>query len=146
MDFAGAGYGADFAGDFGFEVVDQGFAGVGGFGGEDYEGDDALAGGFVGGADYGGFGYAGVADEGAIALVWVVRNGLALMVTSHAEALADAGHDHAEAGRDAWLTGACPVEDGMTFSGALRAAAARLIDSRERRTVRAESGVDVARE
>lgn len=87
-----------------------------------------------------------VTDECAPALVWVMRNGLALMVTTHVEALADAEQDHAEPGREPALTGACRVDDGMTFSGALRAAAAHLIDSRERRTVRAESGVEIARE
>ncbi|NQE72681.1 hypothetical protein NG2371_07174 [Nocardia gamkensis] len=63
MDFAGFGDGADFVGDLGFEVVDEGGGGLG-VCGEDDEGDDALAGGGVGGADDGGFGDGVVCDEG----------------------------------------------------------------------------------
>jgi hypothetical protein len=77
--------------------------------------------------------------------VWVFRSGVALMVTPRIDAFADSED---EVGDDSGLAaiGACRADDGITFPGALRAAAASLIDSKQRRTDRAGSGVEVARE
>jgi hypothetical protein len=46
----------------------------------------------------------------------------------------------------AFALGACRVEDGLTFSGAIRVAAISLEDSEERREIRADTGATVARE
>jgi hypothetical protein len=77
--------------------------------------------------------------------VWVFRSGVALMVTPRIDAFADSED---EVGDDSGLAaiGACRADDGMTFSGALRAAAANLVESKERRLDRAGSGVEVSRE
>ncbi len=68
---------------------------------------------------------------------WALRDGLALLVLSRGEVPdVDA----------AFAIGACRVEEGMTFPGALRAAAASLLESKQRRIPRAGSGAVVARD
>jgi len=65
------------------------------------------------------------AHAGGPARVWVIRDGLALLVTC--------GDLPAVA---TWLAGACRVGANMTFSGAVRAAAARLAEQKNRGAVR----------
>jgi signal transduction histidine kinase len=87
-----------------------------------------------------------VLDESAVTMVWVVREGMALMVTTRVDAFADAAPHVEEPGRTPVAIGAGLVGDGMTFSGALRAAANSLVESKERCRVHAGSGVEAARE
>lgn len=87
-----------------------------------------------------------VRHETACTAVWAVRPGVALMVTSRIDAFADTQSHREEQDGELAAIGACRAEEGMTFSGALRAAAVSLIEAKERRAVRAESGVEVTRE
>jgi signal transduction histidine kinase len=86
-----------------------------------------------------------VLEETTPTMVWVLGAGLAMMVTPEIDAFAD-GEPDRDPCREAAGVGACRVGEGMTFAGALRAAAANLEQSRQRRAVRAGSGVEVARE
>ena len=61
----------------------------------------------------------------AWARAWVIRDGLALLVTCGDLPAAES-----------WLAGACRVGANMTFSGAVRAAAARLAEQKNRGAVR----------
>ena len=71
---------------------------------------------------------------------------LALMVTARVDAFADA-EPHLEApGHAPSAIGACRVEEGTTFSGALRTAANSLVESKERCADHAASGVAVEQE
>lgn len=64
-------------------------------------------------------------SRGTSARVWVLRDGLALLMTcGDLPAI------------ESWLAGACRVGPNMTFSGAVRAAAARLQEQRNRVAVR----------
>jgi len=80
-------------------------------------------------------------DDAALTAVWVIRDGVALIVTPRIDAFADSENE-TESNRK---IGACRAEEGMTFSGALRAAAASLMETREIRAD-AGSGVEVTPE
>ena len=85
-----------------------------------------------------------VRDEAALTAVWVIRDGVGLMVTSRIDAFADTESDpESHEGRAEF--GACRAEEGMTFSGALRAAVTNLMEAKERRTD-IGSGVEVPQE
>jgi hypothetical protein len=78
-----------------------------------------------------------VAEARAQTIAWVMNDGVALLVLVLGD-VPDVGA--------AFALGACRVDEGLTFSGALRVAAISLEESRERREIRAESGVETARE
>jgi signal transduction histidine kinase len=74
--------------------------------------------------------------------VWVMRDGLALRVSI----VGDTPAGRIEEGAGPSAIGACGIEGRMTFSGALRAAAASLLENKDNRAVRAVSGLETARE
>ncbi len=69
------------------------------------------------------------------ALVWVLRDGLALLVTRADVPIVES-----------WLAGSCRAGGSMTFSGAVRAAAARLLEQKNNRGARAVPGLEPVRE
>lgn len=75
--------------------------------------------------------------SGTHTIAWVMNDGLALLVLARSEM------PGVEA---AFALGSCRVDDGVTFSGALRIAAIGLEESQERRAVRAESGMEIGAE
>jgi signal transduction histidine kinase len=76
-------------------------------------------------------------------MVWVVRDGLALLVTPRAVPLPRTGPDDERSGIS---VGVCRVEEGMTFSGALRSAAASLKEQTNHRDIRAVPGLETVRD